>query len=303
MRKHWVKLTGLMVAVIAIGLGMSGCGQQSQSATNKRLNVVTSTDFYGEVAQAVLGNKGTVTSVINNPATDPHDYEPTPTVAKQVHQADVVVENGVGYDSWMTKLTADTKSSRVINVGSDLMNKQNGDNPHLWYQPETMPKLAMALAAKYGKLQPKNKQYFEKNAQAYVKSLEPITREITKIKQATAHTGNRDVYVSEPVFDYALTAMGFKVANHEFEEAIENESDPSPKSIAAMQAGIKAHKVAVFVYNKQVSSKTVTNLVKLAKQHNVPVLPVTETLPKGKTYRTWMLSEYQALAKLLAADN
>ena len=162
MRKHWVKLTGLMVAVIAIGLGMSGCGQQSQSATNKRLNVVTSTDFYGEVAQAVLGNKGTVTSVINNPATDPHDYEPTPTVAKQVHQADVVVENGVGYDSWMTKLTADTKSSRVINVGSDLMNKQNGDNPHLWYQPETMPKLAMALVAKYAKVQPKNKPYFEK---------------------------------------------------------------------------------------------------------------------------------------------
>lgn len=303
MRKEWVKLSGLLIAVVVIGLGMSGCGQQSKSATNKQLNVVTSTDFYGEAARAVLGNKGTVTSVINNPATDPHDYEPTPAVAKKVHQADVVVANGVGYDSWMTKLTADGDSSRVIRVGEDLMNKQNGDNPHLWYQPETMPKLVTALAAKYAKKQPQNKRYFEKNAKAYVKSRQPITREIAKIKQTVAHTGNRNVYVSEPVFDYALTAMGFKVANHEFEEAIENESDPSPKSIAAMQAGIKSRKVAVFVYNKQVSSKTVTNLVKLAKQHNVPVLPVTETLPKGKTYRTWLLSEYQALAKLLAADN
>lgn len=290
-----------IVALIGVGAALTGCGKASTSSNGRKIDVVTSTDFYGGAAKAVLGNKGTVHSIINKPSVDPHDYEPTPAVAKQVHAADVTVANGIGYDSWMTKLTANSKATN-IKVGNNLMGKKDGDNPHIWYNPATMPKLANQLAATFAKSQPKNKAYFEKNAQTYIKSLKNIQTEITTIKQLAQKLPNKRVYVSEPVFDYALEATGFKVANKSFEEAIENESDPSPKSIAAMQAGIKHHKIAFFVNNSQVTSKTTQNIMDLAKANHVPVLQVTETLPADKNYDQWMMSQYQQLTKILKTE-
>lgn len=297
-RNWWVKILTIAVVLAGTSTFLNGCGKAARQ-TNHQIKVVASTDFYGEVAKAVLGNKGQVTAVITQPSVDPHDYEPTPKVAKQVHEADVTVANGVGYDSWMTKLTKDTQAVN-IEVGEDLMKKQNGDNPHLWYQPATMPKLAKALAARYGKLQPQNKAYFNKQADKYIQSLQPIQTELATIKRLAAKQKQHMVYVSEPVFDYALAATGFKVANPDFERAVENESDPSPKSIARMQAGLKHRQVAFFVVNQQVDSPTINHLAALAKQNHVPVLRVTETLPAGMTYKTWMLSQYRALAKILA---
>ncbi len=288
----------VIVALIGVGAVLTGCGKASSTSKGNQIDVVTSTDFYGEAARAVLGNKGTVHAIINKPSVDPHDYEPTPAVAKEVHAADVTVANGIGYDSWMTKLTANSKATN-IKVGNDLMGKKDGDNPHIWYNPATMPKLANKLATTFSKQQPKNKAYFEKNAQKYIKTLANIKTEIATIKQLAEKLPNKNVYVSEPVFDYALEATGFHVANKSFEEAIENESDPSPKSIATMQAGIKQHKVAFFVNNRQVTSKTTGNIMKLAKTNNVPVLQVTETLPAGKDYDQWMLSQYKQLTKIL----
>lgn len=285
-------------AVVGAGTLLSGCGHAAKQSSSGKIQVVTSTDFYGEVARAVVGNKGTVHSVINQPATDPHDYEPTPKVAKTVHQANVVVANGIGYDRWMDRLVTGKKAT-YIRVGNDLLNKQNGDNPHLWYRPQTMPTLARTLAKQFGKKQPRNKAYFDKNAARYIQSLKPINNEITKIKRLSARRGQKQVYVSEPVFDYAIQALGFKVANHSFEEAIENGSDPSPKSIRQMQNGLKKQRVAFFVFNQQVDSKTVNNLVAVAKQNHVPVLKVTETLPANLTYKQWMLSQYQQLNQIL----
>lgn len=294
MMKRWLVVLGTLMSV---GLFLSGCSQTNSTSSNGKIKVVASTDFYGEAAKAVLGSHGTVTSIIDKPSMDPHDYEPTTEVAKKVNQADVTIANGIGYDSWMKKLTADSDQGKHISVGEDLMNKHNGDNPHLWYNPATMPKLVDALATKFGKLQPKHKAEFKRNAAKFKKTLAPINSEIKEIKQIPVK--NHQVYVSEPVFDYGLSALGFKVANPAFENAVENESDPSPKSITAMQAGLKHHKVAFFVVNKQVDSKTINNLVALAKKNGVPVLKVTETLPAGKTYQSWMLGQYRTLKTIL----
>ncbi|GAW99443.1 metal ABC transporter solute-binding protein [Secundilactobacillus mixtipabuli] len=287
-----------LVAVVGVGLVLSGCGRSETSSSPQKILVVTSTDFYGEVARAVIGNKGTVHAVINQAAVDPHDYEPTPKVAKMVHHANVVVANGIGYDSWMNRLVTGKKAT-LIRVGNDLLKKQNGDNPHLWYQPQTMPTLARALAKQFAKEQPRNKAYFEKNAKRYIASLKPIDTEMNHIKQLSSRQKQKRVYVSEPVVDYAIQALGFKVANRDFEEAIENGSDPSPKSIRQMQNGLRKHQVAFFVFNKQVDSKTVNNLVTIAKQNHVPVLKVTETLPDNLSYKQWMLGQYRQLAKII----
>lgn len=280
---------------------LAGCSNKKVSPSTQKLNIVTTTDFYGEVAKKVVGNKGTVTSLIDNPAIDPHDYEPTTNTAKKVSQADITVANGLGYDSWMNKLNKKDSDS-FIKIGEDIMSKKTGDNPHIWYQPETMPRYAKYLAAQLAKKQPKNKAYFEKNAKDYIATLKPVQKEITKLQNISSRLTNKNVYVSEPVFDYSVQALGFKVKNKQFEEAVENGTDPTPSTIKEMHRGIKNHQIAFFVLNSQTDSKLINNLVSMAKKNNIPVLKVTETLPKGKNYQQWMLSQYQALNKILQSE-
>lgn len=293
-----IKLLLVAVLVVALGVVAAGCSNQG-SSSNGKIKITATTDFYGEVARKVAGSKGEVTSVITNPDVDPHDYQPTTKVAKQTVGSKIVIANGIGYDGWMSKLVKDTKEVDYIRVGEDLMAKQNGDNPHLWYNPATMPKLANTIAAKLGKLQPKNKAYFKKNAKAYIASLKPINDKIAQLKQIASTKKNKEVYVSEPVFDNALQAIGFKVGDAQFENDTEKDVDPSPQTIKDMQNGIKNHKIAFFVFNKQVDDKTVNNLVALAKKNHVPVLAVTETLPANKTYVQWMDSQYSQLLNIL----
>ena len=293
-----LKAVLLAVLVVALGIGLAGCSSKS-SSSNGKIKITATTDFYGEVAKKVAGNKGEVTSIITNPNVDPHDYQPSTKVAKETVGSKIVIANGIGYDGWMSKLVKDSNKVDYIRVGEDLMGKQNGDNPHLWYNPATMPKLANTIAAKLGKIQPKNKAYFKKNAKKYIASLKPVNAKIAQLKKIAATKQNKEVYVSEPVFDYALQAIGFKVGNPQFENDTEKGVDPSPQTIRTMQNGIKNHKIAFFVFKKQVDSKTVNNLVALAKKNKVPVLPVTETLPANKDYVSWMDSQYSELINIL----
>jgi zinc/manganese transport system substrate-binding protein len=295
-KNRYLHILGVLAVLLTVGLGLVGCSQQSSTnQSSSKIKVISSVDFYGEAAKKVLGTKGTVTSVINKPSVDPHDYQPTAGVAKEVTQADVILYNGIGYDSWMTKLAKNNKSAEVIRVGEDVWGKKTGDNPHLWYDTRTMPKLVNYLVKKFSKLQPKNKAYFKKNAQAYLKQLKRVS---TKVKQLSKNSNHKLVDVSEPVFDYALNELGYRENNTGFAESVEKGVDPSPKDIKQMQQDIKDQKIAYFVQNTQATDKTVSNLVKLAKKYNVPVLQVTETMPKNKTYVQWMLSQYNQLAKI-----
>lgn len=257
----------------------------SLHAAQKNINVVTTLDFYGEAAKAVLGDHGKVTSIINSPNVDPHDYEATPKTAKTVSKADLVVYNGAGYDNWVKKL----KGKKYLSVAS-FMKVKEGQNEHLWYNPETMEKLADHLATEYGKLQPENKAEFKRNATKYKKSLNKLTQTLDKIKQ---NSNNQKVAVSEPIFDYSLEKMGYKISNTHFAKATEEGSDPSYSDIKKLQNDIKNKKIAFFVQNTQSESSVIKNIVSLCKENNVPVVKVTETLPKDKTYVSWLLSEYQ----------
>ncbi|MGX7032572.1 metal ABC transporter solute-binding protein, Zn/Mn family [Pediococcus argentinicus] len=292
---HRILAWGFFLSIV---FALVGCAKSNNTAKQKGIQIATTTDFYGEVAKAVVGDKGQVKSIINNPNVDPHDYEPTTSVAKQVATSDIIVANGVGYDGWMDKL-AQSKKSNYIRIGNDSLHLKDGVNPHLWYRADTMKVYAQDLATRLGKRKLKDKEYFQKNAQNYIKSLKPIDEKLSKIKSLATKTKNKTVFVSEPVFDYALKSTGFKVGNPSFENSIEKEVDPSPKDIRQMQQSINGHKIAFFVYNKQVDSKIVDNLVNLANDNDVPVLPVTETLPKGQTYIKWMDHQYDRMLKIL----
>ena len=139
--------------------------RSKSSGNHEKIQVVATVDFYGEVAKAVGGKQVQVTSIIDNPAIDPHDYEPTTQVGKQVATADLIIANGIGYDGWMDKLIkSENKSKQYLRVADDLMAKHEGDNEHIWYDPRTMPKLANAvlvLDARTGE-QKVAKEYYEK---------------------------------------------------------------------------------------------------------------------------------------------
>lgn len=288
------KKISMFLLIGSILLIVAGCSNNTTSNPKKKINVTTSLNFYGEVAKDVLGNHGSVTSIINSSNVDPHDFEPKSSDAKNVSKANVMVSNGLGYDSWAENLTSNNKAIKNINVGK-LIGKNSGDNPHIWYNIDTMKKLAYELANQFGKLQPQNKKVFEQNAKNYVSKLKPVENKINNIKQNKI---NKPVAVSEPVFDYSLEKLGYSIANKNFEEAIEKGNDPAPADIRQLQNDIKYHKLAFFVVNKQVNSKIVTNLANLAKENNVPMIYVTETKPDNiNSYIKWMESQYDQVLK------
>ena len=293
--KKFSKLFLLAVGAIFLTFSLSACGKQSSTkkASTDKLNVVATTNFYGNIAQEVLGDHGTVTSIINSPNIDPHDFTPTTATAKKVAKANLVIENGVGYDTWINKLQA----RKILSVGK-VVGAKDGDNEHLWYNPDNIEKYVDALAVQYGRLLPQDAAAFKKNAAAYKKKLNVLNQKMNQIKNAKQ---NANIVVSEPVFNYALQKMSFKVTDNHFALAIEEGSDPSYTDIRDLQNSIKEHKIAFFVLNKQDDSKIVDNIADLCRKENVPILEVTETMPKDGNYIEWFSNELDQLAKIVQA--
>lgn len=291
MKKIIIVLSAIVVIVIGVALFRGN----SSSSSNQKITIVASTDFYAEIAKTVVGEHGTATAIIKDANVSPEDYEPTTTVAKKVSGADIVLANGLGYDAWLNKLAKTSKNTKLIRVGEDVLNKKAGVNPYLWNDPETMSKTANYLATELGKKDPKNRDYYKKNAKKYVASLKPVNDLITKIsKKADGQT----VAQTEPVFEYMLDALGYKIMDTDFSEAIEEGNDPSPATLAALKSAITNHKIAFFVNNTQTSSSTVSNLIDLAKKNDIPVVNVTETIPNGENYVSWKLKELKAIEKV-----
>ena len=297
MRKYWIGVSGL-VGLLAVVFLLSLIPLRNFSQHQKPIRVVASLDFYGEVARAVAGKYGQVTTVINNAAVAPHDYQPGTQQARELSNANLVIQNGLGYDHWLTKLVQGSGNGRVttIDVARQVAAKKSGDNEHVWYQPATIGRLAQQLADQYSKLDPAHASYYHQRARAYLKTLQPLDQTIAQARQGVG--ANRMVAVSEPVFDYALENLGYQVVDNHFAKAVEDGNDPSPQDISALQTAIKNHQLAFLVENSQTDDRVVTNLVKLAHQYGVPVLKVTESKPNGLTYEQWMTKQYQQLIKI-----
>lgn len=286
----FISIMGLVTLLSLITVGCSN--KQNSTSQSNKISIVTTTNVYSDIAKNIVGKYGTATAIIDKSSVDPHDFDPTTADAKKVAQANIIVANGLGYDSWMNKLAKSVDKKPVL-VGEDLMGLKNGDNPHIWYNLDMPTKYVEYLVKRLSKLDKKHAAYFKENGEKYL-------AKIDKIKQlAQANKGDqKPVFVSEPVFDYALQEAGYKIGDKEFEEAIENGTDPSPKTINEMNNSIKQKKIAFFVNNTQASSSTVKSFVKLAKKNNVPVLNVRETIPNNTTYLAWMKENYQKLADI-----
>ena len=261
------------------------------------MSIVAAENFYGQAAAAIGGDRVIVSSVLVQQGTDPHDYEPTPSVATSVADARLVILNGADYDPWMERLVAASAndSRMVLNVAA-LIGKAPGDNPHVWYDPKAMPALATAIADALSTMDPEGMAAYDRRRDAFLASLRPIQSGINALRARLAGT---PVTATEPVFGYMAEALGLKMQNDAFQTAIMNETEPSAEAIASMEQDIKQGRVKAIFYNSQVEDPLTQHLAEVAKSAGVPLVSVTETEPAGQTFTQWMLGELDATARAL----
>lgn len=258
------------------------------------IGIVAAENFYGDIARQIAGPDARVTSILSNPDQDPHLFEADPSTARALADARLVIANGVDYDPWVTKLlAASTTPNRRIIIAADLLHRKPGVNPHLWYDPATMPAVATAIATALAAEVPAT----QARLQAFLASLAPITAKIADMRGKYAGV---PVTATEPVFGYMATALGLAMRNQRFQLAVMNDTEPSAADIAAFERDLKTHKVRVLLYNKQASDSAVERLLGIARAAKIPVVGVTETEPAGTTYQQWMLSQLAALDAALA---
>ena len=288
----------LGVATLAL---TTGCGAESTPARSGSIAVVAAENEYGNVAVQVGGTDVSVTSVESNPNTDPHTYEVSPSVAQDIGAAQVIIQNGIGYDAYMTRIESASPSTtrKVINVQHLLGLPDTTPNPHLWYDPTTMPKVANALAADYAALKPDDASYFTTNAAKFIASLNPWLQALASFKSQYAGT---PVATTEPVADYMLQAAGAdNLTPFAFQLDVMNGVDPSPQDVSLQTSLFTQHKVKVLVYNQQVTDTLTQSFITAARAAGIPVVGVYETMPTpGFTYQSWMLAEVNALRKAVA---
>ena len=270
-------------------------------AADGKIDIVAAENFYGSVAQEIGGDRVSVTAVLNNPDQDPHLFEVSPAVIRQVAAAQIVIYNGADYDPWIEKLLKVTaRPGRVVIAAADLLNRKAGDNPHLWYDPATMPAVASAIAGALAAADPVHRDDYSARLKTFLASLVPLNEKIAAVRGKYAGT---PVTASEPVFGPMADALALKMSNTRFQLAIMNDTESSARDVAAVERDLTTHKVRVLFYNKQASSKVVQHLVDLARAAHVPVVGVTEIAPPGMSYRDWMLMQLDETQRALAGSS
>jgi zinc/manganese transport system substrate-binding protein len=299
-------LTTLALALAGAALAVSACSSAVTGVPSIRpiyqIVAVGAENEYTSVIQQVGGRYVQASAIMSNPNTDPHTFEASASVAREVDGAQLVVQNGVGYDPFMDSIekAVPNSSRKLINVQKLLGLPDSTPNPHLWYKPSTMPAVANAVASDLAALQPSHAAYFRANARTFVRSLGAWNQAVAAFRQQYPGT---TVAVTEPVADYLLQAAGTKIMTPwAFQADVMNGTDPSAQDVALQRDLFTGHKVKVFLYNQQVTDTLTQSYISLAKANGIPVVGVYETMPTpGYTYQSWMLAETKALQQAVAS--
>jgi zinc/manganese transport system substrate-binding protein len=297
------RLGGAAALVATVALAASACSSDaSSSSASGTITAVGAENEYANVIAQIGGRYVRAEAIMSDPNTDPHTFEASPKVAQQVAAARLIVQNGLGYDTFMNKIESASSGARrtVIDVQRLLGLPDSTPNPHLWYKPSTMPAVAQAIARDLARIQPSHASYFQANLRAFDDSLSTWNQAIASFKSQHPDT---PVATTEPVADYMLQAAG---ADNEtpwaFQADVMNDVDPSPQNVTLQQSLFTRHTIKAFVYNQQVTDAITQSLLTLAKRNHIPVVGVYETMPTdGYTYQTWMEAEVAALNKAVTS--
>jgi zinc/manganese transport system substrate-binding protein len=302
----------LMVAWVVAGCSASGgsgdamagaAPSGAQRSGEGSIRIVASTNVYGDIAQRIAGGTAQVTSLISDPAQDPHSFEASPQALVALSKADIVIENGGGYDDFVDSLLktadADPVVLNVVDISGFAAQQGEALNEHVWYDLPTMARFVDELAAALSKADPAGVAGFTVNASAFKGELTRMRGEQGKIKAAHGGTG---AAVTEPVPLYLLTAAGLiNKTPPEFSEAIEADTDVSPAVLQQTLNLLQDKQVALLAYNEQTTGPQTQQVQAAAAANGIPVVGFTELLPAGKDYLSWMNDNLTALAAALDA--
>ena len=296
-------LTAGLVLVAAAGCSTSPATGASPgpSGSSTVITVVAAENFWGSLAEQLGGEHVKVTSIIDNPDADPHDYEPTAADGRAIATARLTIVNGVGYDAWASKLTAaNPNAGRTDLTVGDLVGAKDGDNPHRWYNPDNVRAVIDRITADYQKIDPADSAFFGAQHDAVLNTnLKTYFDTIAAIRTAYAGT---PVGASESIFAMLAPATGLDLRTPApFLKAISEGTDPTAADKATIDAQIAQKQIKVYVYNSQNATPDVQAQVTAAKARGIPVTTITETLtPAGASFQQWQVTQLDALQKALA---
>jgi zinc/manganese transport system substrate-binding protein len=288
-------------ALLVTGVLLGGCGPASVHAHAGQIVAIGAENQYANVISQIGGRYVAVGAIESNPNTDPHSFEASPSVAQEVGAARLVVQNGLGYDTFMNRIESATPSSSrtVVDVQRLLGLPDSTRNPHLWYLPRTMPAVARALVASLSRIQPAHASFFAANERRFDASLTPW---LDALRSFASRYPRSPVAVTEPVGDYMLEAAGANILTpFGLQADIMNGVDPAPQDVSVEHDLLSGHRVKAFLYNQQVTDSVTQSFLATARQSGIPVVGVYETMPTpGYDYQTWMLAEIRALQRAVA---
>ena len=301
--------SAVAMCAAALAVGATSCsssapnqspGSSSSGAGAAKVQVVATINAWGSIAAQLGGDRIQETSIITNPDTDPHSYEPSAADGRTIADAKIVIVIGIGYDSWADKLLGANPNPQraVVNVGTTV-GVAEGGNPHQWYSPDSVAKVIDAITADYKKTDPNDAGYFDQQHDQYLnQGLANYHDLIATIKSKYAGT---PVGASESIFAPLSDALGLNlITPPDFLKAESEGTDPSPADKATIDQQIATKAIKVYVYNTQNSNPDVQAQVKAAKRQNIPVATVTETLsPQNATFQDWQSKQLSGLADAL----
>jgi zinc/manganese transport system substrate-binding protein len=285
------------ILICCVGVVLVGCGGGAKST---KLPVVASTNVYGDIAREIGGAHVAVTSVLTDPNADPHLFEPGTANGLAVAQARVVIQNGLDYDSFMSRLERSAPSRNRAEVTiSDVLGVHGQDaNPHLWYDVPALPKIAAAIEQALAAADPAHRSDYRSGLRAFVADLAPLQATVAKIR--ALHAG-APVADTEPVPGYLIEAAGLRdLSLASFTHPIEQGSEPSAAAVSAMTALVTKHRIKVLFYNSQAVSPITQRIRAAADAAGIPVIGVAETVPAGLTFQAWQLKQAHELLTALS---
>ena len=289
----------LLAAAVAVAARLASAGSSVHAA--RQLQVVAAEDVWGSIAAQLGGDRVRVTSIVSNPAADPHDYEPTALDARALAEARFVIANGAGYDAWVPKLlAANPVSGRLVLSVGDLVGVPAGGNPHLWYSPRDVHLAVAAITRDYQRLDPRDAAFFAARKARFERSgLHAYTAALARVRRRFAGTR---VGASESIFVPLARALGLDlVTPPAFLRAVGEGAEPTARDVATIDRQIASHRIRVWVENSQNGTPDVQRLTAAARAHDIPVTTITETpAPADASFQAWQVVQLRRLEDALA---
>jgi zinc/manganese transport system substrate-binding protein len=282
-----------------IAAGLVALGVTVSAALAAPIEVVAAENVYGDIAAQIGGDGVAVKSILTNPTQDPHAFEASAATARAIADARLVVYNGADFDPWAARLLAASKSrSRAVIEVAKLVHKKAGGNPHLWYDPNAISRLAAALATELTRLDPVRADDYARRHAAFEASMSRLRDRVAALREKYAGTA---ITATEPLFDYMADALGLRMRNGRFQLAVMNGTEPSAAAIVAFENDLRTGVVKALIYNAQTSQALAERMRALAIEVGVPVVAITETEPPGQRYQAWMGAQLDSLERALGS--